>query len=203
MACRFVNSRAGILQTYAPSPWIRSQFLRSPTTAHEASGFACGPSTICCCHDARRKLDEFRDTEKDPRYQRLDDSEEHALQSRAAFLATLSRGESGVDLAEAALHIAAEDDALVSHSSCEFPVKPFQSRLQRFANDIDRTVLPPLRERNATAEDTLAAILEFMFNASKGFSPPSFGRSALPLGAIVDNPGNVVFGVVLNRMKPK
>jgi len=43
---------------------------------------------------------------------RIDMSEEHAAESRASFLSAISVGEGVLDLAEAALHIAAEDDAL-------------------------------------------------------------------------------------------
>ena len=50
--------------------------------------------------------------EDDPHYRRVDFSETHAYQARAALVENLRRGEGGVDLADAALQIAAEDDAL-------------------------------------------------------------------------------------------
>lgn len=43
---------------------------------------------------------------------REDMSEQHAREARMAFLQCLSRGEGALDLAEAALQVAAEDDAL-------------------------------------------------------------------------------------------
>ncbi len=39
-------------------------------------------------------------------------SEEHAAESRSAFLSAISAGEGSIDLAEAALQVAAEDDGL-------------------------------------------------------------------------------------------
>lgn len=50
--------------------------------------------------------------EDDVRYRRVDDSELHAFQARLAFAQQLSRGEGGMRLAEAALQVAAEDDAI-------------------------------------------------------------------------------------------
>jgi hypothetical protein len=43
---------------------------------------------------------------------RTDHSERLAAEARLAFAANVARGEAGVDLAEAALQIAAEDDAI-------------------------------------------------------------------------------------------
>ena len=45
-------------------------------------------------------------------------------------------GEGSINLAEAALHVAAEDDALVSHGSVQLPLQPYQQRIQRLASDI-------------------------------------------------------------------
>lgn len=47
-------------------------------------------------------------------------------------------GEASIDLADAAFQIAAEDDALVSHSSVKLPVHLYSKRLQRMAEDIAR-----------------------------------------------------------------
>lgn len=43
----------------------------------------------------------------------------------------------GMNLAEAALQVAAEDDALVSHSSVQLPVQSFLNRISRLANDVN------------------------------------------------------------------
>ena len=43
---------------------------------------------------------------------RVDFSSVHAYEARQAFLACIAEGEAAVDLAAAALHVAAEDDAL-------------------------------------------------------------------------------------------
>ena len=60
----------------------------------------------------------------------------HAWEARQAFLRSIAAGEAAVDLAAAALHVAAEDDALVSHSTVQLPVAAYQQRLQRMAADL-------------------------------------------------------------------
>lgn len=60
----------------------------------------------------RREFEEYRDTEKHPSYRRVDMSVEHAATARRSFLSTISCGEGTMDLALAALYIAAEDDAI-------------------------------------------------------------------------------------------
>lgn len=52
------------------------------------------------------------DVEADERYQRTDLAAVHAFHARKAFVDCISDGEANIDLAEAALAIAAEDDAL-------------------------------------------------------------------------------------------
>ena len=115
-------------------------------------------------------------------------SEEHAAEARCAFLSALAAGEGALDLAEAALCIAAEDDALVSHSAVRLPIAAFRGRLQRLADELARVRLPPLRAAGATDEQLLAEVVRFMYE-EQGFAPPGFGRSNLPAAATVDNPG--------------
>ena len=67
---------------------------------------------------------------------RFDYSAVHAWEARQAFLRSIAAGEAAVDLAAAALHVAAEDDALVSHSTVQLPVAAYQQRLQRMATDL-------------------------------------------------------------------
>lgn len=57
--------------------------------------------------------------------------------------ATVLRGFAlaGINLAEAALQVAAEDDAIVSHSSVQLPVHSFLNRISRVANDANRLYL--------------------------------------------------------------
>eukprot|EP00891_Asterochloris_glomerata_P007799 jgi/Astpho2/7799/Aster-06090 len=74
--------------------------------------------------------------EADVHYRRQDLSAQHAFKSRRAFLRCLAQGEGSINLAEAALHVAAEDDALVSHGSVQLPLQPYQQRIQRLASDI-------------------------------------------------------------------
>ena len=47
-------------------------------------------------------------------------------------------GEASIDLADAAFQIAAEDDALVSHSTVKLPVHLYSARVQRMTEDIAR-----------------------------------------------------------------
>lgn len=52
-----------------------------------------------------------------------------------------------LELSAAALHIAAEDDALVSHSTVKLPVPSYQQRLQRMANELASQYLPTALQR--------------------------------------------------------
>lgn len=67
---------------------------------------------------------------------RADFSDLHAFEARQAFVKNIASGEAGINLADAALAIAAEDDALVSHSSVKLPVQAYAKRMQRMAEDI-------------------------------------------------------------------
>lgn len=69
---------------------------------------------------------------------RADFSELHAYEARQAFVKNIMNGEASLDLADAAFQIAAEDDALVSHSSVKLPVQSYSKRLQRMAEEIAR-----------------------------------------------------------------
>ena len=51
----------------------------------------------------------------------------HAFEARRAFVQNIARGESAISVAEAALQIAAEDDAIVSHSTVRLPIKVWQA----------------------------------------------------------------------------
>lgn len=50
----------------------------------------------------------------------------------------------GVDLGKAALHVAAEDDALVSHSSVPLPVDAFVERMDDLAMGFCSLYIPPV-----------------------------------------------------------
>lgn len=60
----------------------------------------------------------------------------------------------GINLAEAALQVAAEDDAIVSHSSVQLPVHSFQNRISRVANDANRLYLREMPSKS-TPQQTL------------------------------------------------
>lgn len=72
---------------------------------------------------------------------RADFSDLHAYEARQAFVQNIASGEAGINLADAALAISAEDDALVSHSSVKLPVQSYAKRMQRMAEDIARNKL--------------------------------------------------------------
>ena len=54
---------------------------------------------------------------------RIDHSEVHAFEARRAFSNNIAQGEAALNVAEAALQIAAEDDAIVSHSTVRLPIQ--------------------------------------------------------------------------------
>ncbi|PRW20351.1 hypothetical protein C2E21_9056 [Chlorella sorokiniana] len=92
-------------------------------------------------------VEELRDVEADPRYRRVDYSTLHAYDARQAFLRCIQQGEGLLELSAAALHIAAEDDALVSHSTVQLPVPSYQQRLQRMAAELASQYLPAALQR--------------------------------------------------------
>lgn len=122
-----------------------------------------------------------------------------------------------MQLAEAALLVVAEDDAIASHSTVPFPVEPYLERIQKLADEFCRQRLLPLlsgggggggtvagleggqkgepstTEAGSIAaspshEAILAELDDFLFGAQR-ITVPAFGRSNLPPGALVDHPG--------------
>ena len=75
---------------------------------------------------------------------RVDSSDLHAFNARSQFARAVQKGESGINLAEAALAIGAEDDALVSHSTVPLPVQSFVKRIRSLSNELARIHLPRL-----------------------------------------------------------
>ena len=69
-------------------------------------------------------------------------SEIHAYEARQGFLDVIAKGEAGIRLADAALQVAAEDDAIISHSTVKLPVKSFQGRISRLVADLASHHLP-------------------------------------------------------------
>eukprot|EP00884_Botryococcus_braunii_P013259 jgi/Botrbrau1/21934/Bobra.0249s0057.1 len=122
--------------------------------------------------------------EDDIRYRRIDMSETHAYEARMAFLENISAGEASVDLAMAALQIATEDDALVSHSSVKLPVEAFSRRIDSIVRDLVRL----LDETDGSPAAALNVVEQRVFR-TEGFAAMPFGRSNLPAGVRVDNPG--------------
>ena len=111
--------------------------------------------------------------------------------ARASFAACVARGsdtgdllvsssplELGLDLAEAALLISAEDDALISHSPVPFPVDSYLGRVSGLAEELLGSVLPPLSEPS-TPREILAATDDYLYSRM-GFRVPSSRGSGHP-----------------------
>mmetsp|Transcript_19795 Transcript_19795/g.59797 ORF Transcript_19795/g.59797 Transcript_19795/m.59797 type:complete len:513 (+) Transcript_19795:154-1692(+) len=124
--------------------------------------------------------------EDDARYNRVDLSAEHAYEARQSLLATVAKGEARMDLAEAALQIAAEDDAIASHTVVRLPVGSYRQRLNKLAQGA-RNALGSL-PKDAKSEDQVQAVENFLWEQQR-FRLPHFGRSNVPQQAKVDHPG--------------
>lgn len=107
-----------------------------------------------------------------------------AKKLRAAFLANVARGEAGIDAAEAALLISAEDDALMSVTGVPLPVEPYLQRISAMADDL-AALLPALGSAPAPA-DVIAAVEAYLWERQR-FRPPS--APAIGAGVKVDHPG--------------
>lgn len=143
-------------------------------------------------HPNKRELYEFRDTEKDPRYQRRDMSLEHWSEFRLRFLAELEKGESTASLTELSLLVAAEDDALISHSSVKFPVEAYSKRLEKLTQDFEVWLGSLPEDCRRGDSQKIELLFEFLFGDS-GFKPwvskyNNF-KSSIPQNSIVDHPG--------------
>ena len=62
--------------------------------------------------------------------------------------------DAGINLAEAALQVAAEDDAIVSHSTVRLPIQSFLQRIDRLASNMRSAVLQRMPE-DAMPDDIL------------------------------------------------
>lgn len=122
-----------------------------------------------------------------PGFHRVDDSRSNAWKARVDFAAQLARGEAGVRLAEAAMLIVAEDDAIASHSTVAFPVDAWLGRIQRMADEVASTALPALGPQASPAA-VVACVEEYLLGTQRFRLAPS-GRSGLPPGCVVDHPG--------------
>lgn len=73
---------------------------------------------------------------QDARYRDWDFSTSIGFDARAGFLQQLRAGEARMRMAEAALHVCAEDDALVSNSPVALPVESFLQCLDALADGL-------------------------------------------------------------------
>lgn len=147
--------------------------------------------------DRRRDIDgcpSARDgrvpAETDIRYRRADFSEVHSFEARQAFVRNIAHGEAGINLADAAFQIAAEDDALVSHSSVKLPVQQYAKRMQRMAEDIARNKLShmPSIGSDRDPEAVLQVVQQYLYTKQR-FQLPLTNLSGVPEHTRVDHPG--------------
>lgn len=126
------------------------------------------------------------DVEDDARYNRVDMSEQHAHEARQAFLTAVSCSEARMDLAEAALQISAEDDAIASHTVVRLPVDTYHKRLVKLAEGAAQALAALPADSSAAAQ--VKAVEKFLWKRER-FRLPIFGRSNLPEMSTVDHPG--------------
>ena len=124
---------------------------------------------------------------------RLDFSDQLAFAARAALAANVARGEAGVDLAAAALQVAAEDDAVASSSTVPFPVESYLARIAALADEAAARARASSSAGSGLAAlppaEAVRAVERFLFE-EKGFRPAKgLGRSALPPRARLSHPG--------------
>lgn len=77
-----------------------------------------------------------------------------------ALLINFAAGEARLDIADAALQIAAEDDAIVTHSPVPLPVGEFKKRISRLANDLGHRVLPELNPEERNPADIIRVCVD-------------------------------------------
>eukprot|EP00892_Ulva_mutabilis_P009514 jgi/Ulvmu1/6935/UM032_0013.1 len=119
-------------------------------------------------------------------YQQWDMAAVHAYEARRVFIESIMHGEPQADIVKAALAVAAEDDAIATHSTVPFPVKAWRQRIQRLAADCASHALPALPP-GAPSKAVADAVSSFL--RARRFAVPECGRSALPAGSIVDHAG--------------
>ncbi|KAL4421748.1 hypothetical protein ABPG77_009731 [Micractinium sp. CCAP 211/92] len=145
-------------QALALPAHLPSQFVGTSFAAHASRRIGgCQNSRLerLCKAQPERRF-EACTPEDYPQWRRTDFSTQHAYEARHAFMRCIAEGEASVDLAAAALYVAAEDDALVSHSTVQLPVEAYQQRLQRMATELAR-LLAELPAASTGAEEGLGA----------------------------------------------
>lgn len=126
------------------------------------------------------------DVEDDARYNRVDLSTEHAYEARQAFLTAVSYSEVRMDLAEAALQISAEDDAIASHTVVRLPVGSYHQRLAKLAEGAAQALATI--DENSSVEKQIQTVEHFLWERQR-FRLPHMGRSNVPERSKVDHPG--------------
>jgi hypothetical protein len=118
------------------------------------------------------------------RYEWNDEGAVLASSLRAEFATNVARGEAALDVALAALQVAAEDDALMSITGVPLPVEPYLQRLERLSDDLCAC----LSEAGGEAPQAVVDRADAFFYGAHRFRPPP--APALSAGAVVlDMPG--------------
>eukprot|EP00241_Pyramimonas_parkeae_P005853 CAMPEP_0114237248 /NCGR_PEP_ID=MMETSP0058-20121206/7281_1 /TAXON_ID=36894 /ORGANISM="Pyramimonas parkeae, CCMP726" /LENGTH=425 /DNA_ID=CAMNT_0001349261 /DNA_START=202 /DNA_END=1479 /DNA_ORIENTATION=- len=151
------------------------------------SGSALGRRTFLHCSPVYARASVATAKTEFCRYKVLGEgTPKHACAARQNFVGIVERGEAVIDLARAALYIAAEDDALVTHSAVELPVEQYTKRLESFATEIARHYIPALGS-NPTADKVISVVDDYLFGVHKF---QACGRSSeLAYGDVLDHPG--------------
>ncbi|XP_024988262.1 uncharacterized protein LOC112523057 isoform X1 [Cynara cardunculus var. scolymus] len=162
----------------AASPWILGTFLLSSSSSSLAMEFSTSPATsgggaVCRSHFRQPKDLKF------VLHDALDSSgfnTTYARKAREGFFSQIRKlsdieretsiiinGE--VDLGKTALHIAAEDDSLISHSSVPLPVDAFMQRL----DGLSRGYCSRYHSSFRSSPDNFLECLERYMYVDKGF----------------------------------
>uniref|UniRef100_A0A061QMV1 Protein SirB1 N-terminal domain-containing protein n=2 Tax=Tetraselmis sp. GSL018 TaxID=582737 RepID=A0A061QMV1_9CHLO len=171
-----VQFQGGVIRT---STWSTSDC--SALTRSRRTNLKCLASANLKSSSDKRDLD--------LRYKRQDMSLKHTYEARRAFAECIRLGEARTNLAEAALHVAAEDDAIVSHSAVRFPTEAYLARVSKMVDELARLRLPAIGPAGAgDPSAVLEAVDRYLFEEQR-LRVPSSGRSALPSAATVASPG--------------
>jgi hypothetical protein len=139
------------------------------------------------------------------RYEWEDEGAALAATLRDAFTANVRRGEAAMDVAEAALLVSAEDDALMSVTGVPLPVQPYLQRIERMADELSASALLPASASDddvSSQAAVIAAVDDYVF-VRQGFRPPAApaigARTAVDMPGVYEDPRHAYLNCVLTR----
>jgi hypothetical protein len=130
------------------------------------------------------------------RYQWDDEGAVLAKRIRAEFAANVARGEASFDAAAAALHIAAEDDALMSITGVPLPVEPYLDRLDRLADDVTAALAAVPRE---DAPAVLATVSQCLSVFRPPQAPTIGANTRVDMPGVHETPGHSYMHTLLTK----